>query len=265
MNKLLIGNADKTEKLLQTSQSGFLLIDDGEIAEEFMLAYPRARVFDPYQHNFNPLKGMTYRHACDFIEAVLGAFPAGQATLTKEGVPDIFFEALLANPRRLDNLLTQQSKDPSYISAQRMIKRILRSPILNRVFCERPNFTFPTGTKWSASVIAKINRAELGDFDAFVLASLLIGQFKGQVIVPDFGFYGRDTSLIRENRLTAGLNSLSEVSPALGQALLTIKDITVYRTTPQDAEMLAPLIPKAHGKASNITDLEGDNCLSSFL
>jgi hypothetical protein len=42
-------------------------------------------------------------------------------------------------------------------------------------------------------VFARLNRAELGDFDAFVFGTLLISQFKGQVIVPDFGFYGRES------------------------------------------------------------------------
>jgi hypothetical protein len=41
-------------------------------------------------------------------------------------------------------------------------------------------------------VLARLDPAVLGDFDAFVLASLLISQFKEQVIVPDFGFYGRE-------------------------------------------------------------------------
>jgi hypothetical protein len=44
--------------------------------------------------------------------------------------------------------------------------------------------------------------AVLGEDDARILGSLLISQFKGQIIVPDFGFYARDfhASLIREKR-----------------------------------------------------------------
>jgi hypothetical protein len=73
-----------------------------------------------------------------------------------------------------------------------------------------------------------------------VLTTLLVKQFSGLAIFPDFGFYGRDfhTSLIRENRLVASLNSLSEVSAPMQQALLGIKSKTIYRTTPADAQHL---------------------------
>jgi hypothetical protein len=37
-----------------------------------------------------------------------------------------------------------------------------------------------------------MNRAELCDFDALVLGLFLMSHFKGPVVVPDFGFYGRD-------------------------------------------------------------------------
>jgi hypothetical protein len=61
-------------------------------------------------------------------------------------------------------------------------------------------------------VLARLDRAVLGDFDAFVIASLLISQFKEQVVIPDFGFYGRQyhTALVRQNRLVAGVNTLAE-------------------------------------------------------
>jgi hypothetical protein len=34
-----------------------------------------------------------------------------------------------------------------------------------------------------STILARLNRAELGNFDA---------DLKGQVVVPDFGFYGRE-------------------------------------------------------------------------
>jgi hypothetical protein len=53
--------------------------------------------------------------------------------------------------------------------------------------------------------LARINHAELGRFDALVLGLLLIAQFKGQLVIPSFGFYGRDAhvNLIEEGRLIA--------------------------------------------------------------
>jgi hypothetical protein len=100
-------------------------------------------------------------------------------------------------------------------------------------------------------VLARLDRAVLGDFDAFVLASLLISQFKGQVIIPDFGFYGREhhVALVRQGRLVAGVNTLSELSVPLRQALLTIPNKIAARATFEDAEVLARyegLVPRSN-------------------
>ena len=91
-----------------------------------------------------------------------------------------------------------------------MIRRLMRSPVLRRVLCNPTNFTF----KPNSVNMARIDRAELGDFDALVLGLLLISQFKGQVVVPDFGFYGRDAhvSLIRQKRLIAGVKFSQRVT-----------------------------------------------------
>jgi hypothetical protein len=90
-------------------------------------------------------------------------------------------------------------------------------------------------------VVARLDRATLGDFDAFVLGSLLISMFEGQVILPDGGFYLREhhISLIRQGRLIAGITTLSEVSEKEQQALLTIPDKTASRATYEDAFILA--------------------------
>jgi hypothetical protein len=70
-----------------------------------------------------------------------------------------------------------------------------------------------------SKICARLNRAELGDFDCLILGLFLMAQFKGQMIVEDFGFYGRDAhlGLIRENRLIAGLNFLDDLSPKLAE------------------------------------------------
>jgi hypothetical protein len=74
-----------------------------------------------------------------------------------------------------------------------------------------------------------------------VLGLFLIGQYKEQVVVPHFGFYGRDarTSLIRENRLVAGVNTLAELPARLRQNVLLISDKTGSGATAEDAEALA--------------------------
>jgi hypothetical protein len=47
-----------------------------------------------------------------------------------------------------------------------------------------------------------------------VLGLFLMAYFKGQIIVEDFGFYGRDAhiGLIRENRLITGVNFQSSAT-----------------------------------------------------
>ena len=197
---------------------------------------PLAKVFDPTKHCFNALKNIDYRKACDLVSVLMAVFPGGESTLTKEGVPDVLLEALLEKPKKLSELLDDKSNDPSYISAQRMVRRLMRSPVLKRVLCSRQNFSFKTDV-----VLARLNRAELGDFDALVLGLFLMAQFKGPVVVPDFGFYGREmhVSLIRENRLIAGVNTLSELPVKLRQAVLLIQEKNGSGTTYEDAEVLA--------------------------
>jgi hypothetical protein len=65
------------------------------------------------------------------------------------------------------------------------------------------------------------------------MVGFLVAHFKGQVVVPDFGFYGREgsVSLIRETRLVAGLNTLR-------QNVLLIKDKVASGTTVEDTETL---------------------------
>jgi hypothetical protein len=74
------------------------------------------------------------------------------------------------------------------LEALATIDDVLISSVLRRVLCNPTNFSFnPRST-----ILARINRAELGDFDALVLGLLLMAHFKGQLVVPDFGFYGRE-------------------------------------------------------------------------
>src|SRR4249919_1019085 len=79
MNKLVIGLADKTEALFP-DKSRFLLIDDGPICDAFLDKYKHTKEFDPHQHSFNPLKGMTVRKARDLTSVFYGS--EGQTTLT---------------------------------------------------------------------------------------------------------------------------------------------------------------------------------------
>lgn len=238
MNHALFGTNKSPDDFIRLTEPGFLLIGDGTFADAFEQHF-FVSVFDPLQHSFNTLKDTSYLAQCNFVETMLALFPAGQNTLTKEGVPDAFFEELAKKPKSLEDMFKGTSDDPSYLSAQRMVRRLRRSPILTKVLCEPTNFKIAA----HRNIVVRLDRAALGRFDALALALFLIGQVKGQVIVPDFGFYGRElhTYLIDQDRLTAGVNYLAEVPPKLQQALLTIKDIQPLQVVFDDADTLAKL------------------------
>jgi len=130
--------------------------------------------------------------------------------------------------------LTGDTKNPAIAEAlATTVEDVLLSPVLRRVLTRKPNFHF------RRSVIASLD--SMYHEDARKLASMLIGQHQGHVIVPDFGFYGRPLhlSLIRQRRLTAGLNTLSEAPPTLQQPLLTIPQQFGAGCTYDDAVVLA--------------------------
>jgi hypothetical protein len=251
MNRLLVGTADHTEQLLHTT-APFLLIDDGPIADAFLEHFPRAKLFDISKHSFNPLKGMDYKRARDFAQALYTASPEGKDTLTVRNGRRALIRLLLQNPTRLDRIDGDRA-DPAQAEALATIEDVLLSPVLKNVLCKPTNFSF------KGSVVAKLNRAELGDFDAFVLASLLIGQTKGQVIIPDFGFYGcpLHMSFIRQERLTAGVQFLAELPSKLRQSVLTIPEKWGAGCTYDDAAVLASyegLIPGEVGHTEFVAD-----------
>jgi hypothetical protein len=255
VNHLLIGTADKTERLLSITKPRFLLIDDGPIADAFLAHFPKARLFDPAHHSFDPLKGMDYKRARDFADTLYSASPGGENTLTVRNGRRALVRLLVARPRRLTDLPSPvDTKDDVEKEALAMVEDLLLSPILRQVLCApKPNFRIGEGT-----TVAKLDRAQLGDFDAFVLASLLIGQHEGQIVVPDFGFYGRPLhmSLIRQRRLTAGVNALSELkkSDGLSEALLTFPNKYGQACTYKDAVELA----NAKGLVPDLTRVDND-------
>jgi hypothetical protein len=243
---LYVGTAD--HDFLQHTKPPFLFVGSGPALDAFRDQFPRAKLFDIAQHSFNPVRDIDYLQQCAFISIMMEAFPAGESTLTKEGVPDVFFEALAQKPKRLDQLFTGKSDDPSYLSAQRMVRRILRSPVLSQVLSKPTNFSF------KGSVIARIDPAELAEFDALLLAWLLIGQHKGQIVVPDSGLYLRPLhlSLIRQNRLTAGLQTFAEIEDRkLRQALELIPDKQGAGCTYDDAIVLAQYAGLNPGQVSH--------------
>lgn len=242
MNYALIGTADKTAHLLKLAGPRFLLIDDGPIAEAFLDHFPRAKLFDIATHSYNPLKGMDYKRARDVVAALYSASPGGDNTLTVRNGKRALLRLLLNGPQRFTDLPSpRETKDDSEKEALAMIEELWLSPVLYRVLCNPTNFSF------KGQVVVRLNRAEIGDFDAFLLAALLIGQSKGQVIVPDFGFYGRPfhLSLIRQERLVAGLDRIADLPQ--GFALNHFQERIPAKATWEDAEVLAMYAGKERG------------------
>lgn len=234
MNALIIGS--NKGPLLQHLPDQYLLIDDGPLIDALDLPARRAvTVLDLAKHTFNPLKDMDYLRAREFVDVLNAVFPEGESTLTRRYSNFVLLNALLGKPKRLGSLISQPDrKDTAALDAYQKVQTLLLSPVLERVLNRPSNMSF------KGTIIARLDRAKLGDFDAFVLANFLISQYRGPVVIPDFGFYAcaANEHLIRQDRLLAGINSFAE-KPALLTQLSRFKTVIGRRCTIEDAVELA--------------------------
>lgn len=227
-NKIHIGQFH-----ISIPKGGYLFIDD-EIP-----TIPDARIFDPTQHSFNPLHNIDYRKATGIVDIFDALFSRGDSTLTKDTGLDFIADALEDNPTSLETLIDEPGRgaSPGHIWAYGKVRRLMRSPVLKQMLCTPTNFSFnPRST-----ILARINRAELGDFDALAIGLFLIGHYQGQLVIPDFGFYGRDThvSLIREQRLIAGVRYLDQLPKQLRNGILLVDQKLAKGVLYDDAVLLA--------------------------
>jgi len=202
---------------------GYLLISD-EVPD-----IKDARVFDPLKHCFNPFEGMTEKKARRIAEVMYQITPGGEGTLTvRNGIRAL--PGCIMQAKHIGKL-----KGSDEVESLR--DDILFSPVLRRVFTGKRNFFYKPHSK----VVARINRAELGDFDAKVLTFMLMEFYDGQLVVPDFGFYGRDVhaSLIREQRLICGVTTLDRLPKLLRTEVLLIPEKVGHGCTFEDATVLA--------------------------
>jgi hypothetical protein len=227
MNQLHVG----FPKQVELPKGSFLYIDD-EIP-----SHPKAKVFAPLKDCFNPLKHKDRKKARELAALLYAVSPQGENTLTVRNGRRALAEAL-AGARRLDEIQVESTIKGVKEEVEGMLDELLFTDLMRGVLCSGKDFAF---SGRNTKVFARINRAELGEFDALVLGLLLISRFGGQVIVPDFGFYGREAhiNLIRESRLIAGVNALSELTPRLRQAVLLMPDKVGSGATFEDAETLA--------------------------
>lgn len=242
MNKLQVGFS----KEIELPKGGCLLIAD-EMPDVL-----RSRVFDPSKHSFNPLQHLDYRKAREIADILYTASPQGENTLTVRNGKRALLHLLMERPGRFDTI-KPNGKDDATKEAMAAIGDILISPILRNVLCKPTNFSFnPRST-----ILARINRAELGDFDALLLGLFLMAHYKGQIVLPDGGFYLREmhTTLIRQDRLIVGIDTLQELPPRLRQAVLLIGEKTGSGTTFDDAATL--------GQYAGLTT--GTNAFNDFV
>lgn len=228
MNALSIG-LNRRPLLDFIPKRDFLLIDDGEVIDAIKR---RSRSFDPGKHSFNPLLKADHKRVREIARVLYAAEPGGETTLTVRNGKRMLAKMLL-EADCLDEL-TGDPKDPAVLEALGVVDAALFSPVVRNVLCSPPNFAL-TGT-----IMARLNRAEHGEDECFIIGNLLAALYQKTVIFTDYGSYAHKghSALIRQNRLVAGINSFDEV-PELRDLLLLIEQKAPSRTTPKDAELLA--------------------------
>lgn len=226
MNRLFVG---LSKDVSLPEDGGYLLIDD-EVRD-----IPYSRVFDPLRHHLNPLKDLQYKRARELAEIVYTVYPQGEATLTVRNGKRALLADLMSKSKWDKRRAKRFDRIGGDEEVTKTVQDILMSPVLRSVLCSRTNFSF------KGIVQARINRAELGDFDALTLGLILMSYYKGQVVVPDGGFYLREmhVSLVREQRLIVGCNHLNELPAKLRQSVLLFEEKVASGATAQDAETLA--------------------------
>jgi hypothetical protein len=218
MNKLVIGLAEKNFEY----PNGSLVITDEPILKRGV------KIYDPAKHGLNPLP-MEYREAREFAAAV---FPDKNLMTHRNGRRALTRLVMVAD--RLDRL--NYTRDDDDQEAKGVVEDILLSPLLQTALRKPIPRWFYSG----ATVLARLNRKEIGDDDAKITANILISQFKGQIVIDDFGFYAREhhAALIREERLKAGAYTLSELPEKLRDRALLMSKVG-KGCTYKDAEVLA--------------------------
>jgi len=234
MNSLLLGLNDKTE-LLNTTP-GFLLIDHGPLCDLFAQRFKRAKHFHPEDDSINPLDGITEDRARDLADILYSYKDSGKDTLTVRNGKRALMHAL-AKGKRLDELEFDTSDSGK--EAQATVDDIMFSPLLRKCLTTT-NFAIRHGNP-PTSVIAWVDPKRIGRFNAFFIASMLAIRHPGQIIISDFGRYARNfhLQLMDENRLSIGLNRLSELDEDMRESVLLFEEKSGRRCTRKDAETLA--------------------------
>ena len=223
MNKLYIGQNNDIE----LPSGGFLYIDDTAPRD------PLIKVFDPTVHSFNPVQNIEDIRADMLADALYTVFPQGGNTLTVRNGRWDLAPAFLTTTR-LDHFKSESEEATNIIKAILFFKTV-------RHALTGTKHIFPF--KKEARICALLDRAKIGEKPALIIAFMLMSFYKGQIIIPDGGFYLRDahSNLVREERLIAGVRYLSELPLQLRKSVLLIKDKIPSHVLYEDAVTLAEL------------------------
>jgi hypothetical protein len=172
---------------------------------------------------------MPYREAREFAA---GLFPEKDLMTYRGGWRAL--TRLARTAKGLDTIKYTRNDDDQ--EAKGVMDDVLLSPLLSKMFSKPLPRWFLSGS----TIIAHLDRKEIGDDDAKVITNILIAKFKGQIVVPDFGFCGRDhhAAVIREERLIAGVYTLSELPEKLRDRAMLMPKVG-KGCTYKDAEVLA--------------------------
>jgi hypothetical protein len=179
----------------------------------------RPRLFDPLEHSFNPLADLNYKKRCAIVDIFDALFSRGDSTLTKDTGLDYIAEAMEQKVNTFQDLieLPDRRASPGHQWAYSKVRKILRSPVLSKVFCGTPNFSFKKGSVNQA----RIDPKEITLFDARVLTYFLIAQFDGQVVIQNYRPYAHEmhATLIEEERFMVGVRTLSQLKGLQAMAI----------------------------------------------
>ena len=126
-------------------------------------------------------------------------------------------------------------KAEDLLPLQSKLGELLTSPLIRNILGQSHS-TF----RFTGNLIVNLDRKEIGDQAAYLLGSLFITRAKGPVYINGLGFFASDhlVSMFSEDRFTVAVDYLDQLPRKLQQAVLSITDKTVFRTTEEDAERL---------------------------
>jgi len=138
---------------------------------------------------------------------------------------------------------------------QSKVGKLLMSPTLRNIFGQQFSTFSLSAPK---IVIAKLDRAKLGDLTTYLLGSLLIARSVNHTYVHQLGFFSSDhlAAHITRGNFTVTVDFLDQLTPKLRQTVLQFDQKYVFKTNRDDAQELAFYVGSEN--PSQLVDLADD-------